>query len=79
MLTTRLTFAPAGRFVPGFGLCEITRPFFTFENFLVILPALQWARVSALFAAASFLPFTFGTRQTGAEDWRVNVALTDRA
>ena len=35
--------------------------------------------MSAVFAAASVLPFTFGTRQTGAADWSVNVAVTDRA
>ena len=79
LLITRLTLAPSARSVPGFGICEITRPFFTFENFLVTLPVLQWAWMSALVAEASVLPFSFGTRQIGADDWSVNVAVTDRA
>lgn len=76
MLTTRLTFPPAARCLPGFGLCEITRPLLTFENFFLTLPGRQCALVSARFAVLSVLPFTFGTMQASP---RVNVALTDAA
>ncbi len=73
LLITRRTFAPAGRFVPGFGRCETTRPLLTFENFFVTLPALQWARVSTRFAAFSFLPVTLGTTQAS---FRAKIAWT---
>ena len=76
MLTTRLTFPPAARCLPGFGLCEITRPLLTVENFFLTLPGRQCALVSARVAALSVLPFTFGTMQASR---RVNVALTDAA
>src|SRR3954447_9216581 len=41
----------------------MTRPFFFFDFFDLTLPALQPAFFSAFFAAASFLPTSFGTTQ----------------
>src|SRR5436190_14311240 len=44
----------------------MTRPFFFLDDFaLMILPTLQWAARIFVFAAASFLPTTFGTRHAG--------------
>src|SRR5438874_12892982 len=40
--------------------------FFALENFLVTLPALQWALASFDFALASFRPTTLGTLHFGA-------------
>ena len=51
-------------FLPAFGLCEMTLPFFTVFDFAVdVLPTLQCAAVIFRFAAASVLPFRFGTTQ----------------
>jgi len=48
--------------LPAFGVWPMTLPFFfVLENFLVTLPALQWALASFDFALASFRPMTFGT------------------
>lgn len=76
LLTARFTVAPSGMCLPGFGLCEITRPRLTsFEYLLVIFPGLQRAFVSARLAAASFLPLSFGTMHMSL----VNSTVTDRA
>lgn len=75
MLTAKLTFAPTRRCFPGRGFCEATRPFLTLEYFLVILPGLQCAFVSARFAALSLLPLSLGTTHSSL----VNFAVTDRA
>ena len=62
-------------FLPGFGPCEITRPFFTLaENALVTFPTEQCAFLIARLAARSVLPFTLGTTHRA-----LNVAVTERA
>jgi len=62
LLTLSLTFEPAARFAPGFGLCETTRPLFTvLENARLTLPTEQCALLIARLAARSFLPFALGT------------------
>src|SRR6266511_1974950 len=56
------TFEPARSLLPGAGFCEMTTPFFTLaEKAFVTFPTEQCARLIAVLAAASFLPFTFGT------------------
>jgi hypothetical protein len=66
---------PAASFVPGFGLCLITRPFFAFaENAFVTLPTEQCALLIARLAARRVLPFSLGTTQRG-----LKVAVTERA
>jgi len=53
---------PLASFLPGLGLCEMTLPFFTvFDLAFVTLPVLQCPAAIFRFAAASRLPFTFGT------------------
>jgi hypothetical protein len=49
--TVRLTLPPCRRWVPAFGLCEITRPFATLlENAFVTFPTEQKCALSACFA-----------------------------
>src|SRR6266511_976890 len=56
------TFEPARSLLPGAGFCEMTRPFFTLaEKAFLTFPTEQCARLIAVLAAASFLPFPFGT------------------
>ncbi len=65
LLTTRRTFVPCLCHVPAPGFCPTTRPaVIVGENAFVILPSAQRALWSALLAAASPLPFSFGTAQT---------------
>ena len=76
MLTVRLTFPPCLRWVPGFGFCEATRPFFALvEETCSTFPAEQKWAASARLAAASVLPVTFGTTQFAS----ANFAVTARA
>ena len=66
MLTTRETAAPFARCVPAATPCEMTRPWRTVdEKRLVIAPVLQCAACRLAAAAATVLPFTAGTTQTG--------------
>ena len=76
MLTVRFTLALCLRWVPGFGLCEITRPARTLlEKACLIFPAEQECALSARFAAERVLPFTFATTQF----LSVNLAVAVRA
>ena len=64
MLRVRFTLPPGLSLVRGLGFCEITFPFFTLEEKLLLTrPTEQCAFLSARLAAASVLPFTFGTMQ----------------
>ena len=64
LLTVRLTLPLCLRWLPAFGLCEITRPARTLlEKACLIFPAEQACALSARFAAERLLPFTFGTTQ----------------
>src|SRR5436190_21895497 len=63
-LTTRLTFPPFGSTVPGFGLCDITRPGFTvFEEARRIVPTQQFARARVRLAAGNVFLATPCTAQ----------------
>src|SRR5262249_39594137 len=74
LLTTRLTFAPWLRRLPGFGFCPITWPFLIAREVAwVILPTEQWRDLSACVAAATVLPFSFGTVHLASG---ANVAVT---
>src|SRR6266511_1981753 len=83
------TFEPARTLLPGAGFCEMTTPFFTLaEKAFLTFPTEQCARLIAVLAAASFLPFTFGTTHFfcdgggggGGEElaWKVAVAAPAR-
>lgn len=64
-LTLRLTLELGASFLRGEGLWETTRPAFTLaENTFVTFPTEQCDLLIAVLAAASFLPFTFGTMQS---------------
>jgi len=64
LLTISLTLVPVGCLLPGAGFWEMTLPFFSLaENAFVTLPTAQCALLIAVLAAASFLPFNFGTLQ----------------
>ena len=64
MLTVRFTRPWCLRWVPAFGLCEITRPARTLlEKACLILPAEQECVLRARFATRRVLPFTLGTTQ----------------
>jgi hypothetical protein len=66
LLTVKLTFVLRGRLAPGRLLCEITRPFLTFAlKACLILPGAHRFFLSAAFAFASVLRFTFGTLHLG--------------
>src|SRR5947209_5305176 len=63
LLTTRFTFAPSTRYVLGAGFWEITRSFFTLAEKTRLTPPTKHRLLTMeLLAAASGLPFTFGTR-----------------
>lgn len=75
MLTTRSTFAPWRSRLPGLGRCAITWPFLTVRDGLcVTLPSEQSWDLIARVAAATVLPFTFGT--THRCGFAANVAVT---
>ena len=57
---------PLGRSRPALGLCETMAPLLFRDEAERTLPTLHRAFTSADFAAASFFPTTFGTRQPGA-------------
>jgi len=62
LLRVTLTLALCLRCLPAFGFCEITCPFFTFEEKACLtVPSLQWCDLSERFAAFRLLPFSFGT------------------
>ena len=75
MLTVRFTLPLCRRWVPAFGLCEITWPVFTLlDEACLIFPAEQKCALSARFAVARLSPLTFGTTQL----LSVNFAVTLR-
>ena len=64
LLTTRLTFVPAGCRVCARGRSDITWPFGTnSEKDLLTRPTEQSERRMARFAPGSFFPMTYGTTQ----------------
>src|SRR5262249_51516063 len=72
LLTLSATLDPAASFLPGRGFWEMTRPFVTRAEYaLVTFPTEQCARLIALLAARSVLPFTLGTthRDGGGGVW----------
>src|SRR5262245_40619513 len=81
-LTTRFTFVPRASRLPARGVCARTRPLGLSDRAFRTRPTRQFARRIARRAAASFLPRTLGTTQSGFRDaGRVSpeAALSDPA
>jgi hypothetical protein len=76
VLRTTLTAAWYRRRLPGFGFCEMTRPFLTLrEAACLTLPSLQLWLLSERLAAFSVLPSSFGTTHFLSEKEAVTARL----